>query len=625
MIDFEKIKLVIWDLDDTFWSGTLSEGEITPIDMNVSIVKLSTDIGIINSICSKNSEKDTLRELEKLGVDDFFVFKSINWQPKGERVSSIIKRMGLRAVNVVFVDDNVQNLNEAKHYSEGLLTALPQDFLNHFYKWLLSKPISDKEHKRLKQYKILEEKEKDRNEYSSNEDFLFDCDLRVLIHHDCISKIDRIAELVQRSNQLNFTKLRDDKEKLRALINNENIHSGYVTVSDKYGDYGLVGFYAIDKLKNRCIHFLFSCRTIGQGVEQYVYAQLGYPKLDVVGSVINMVDNSPSPKWINQKNGKVKKVNRERIAQNFRVLFKGPCDILGITNFLKGQCEVDEELTYIGEKCNQIEAQNHSVSIIGLMDYSETEKQELLEDCDFLDKNYWKSEIFSQKYNLVFLSTLLESNIGLYRKKGTNLVIPFGEGFFPITEPQNWDGYISGEIFNSQNVFTRSFLEKFSEKYEFVGMSTPFSYIKSLERIINKLDEDTSICLILGSEIPYIKNSKPAYRDRHILHRNFNEEIRCFAKNNKRIILIDINDFISGQNDFNGNINHFTVNVYYKVAEYVKDIINEKAGSMQVKRKSCIDKYSYFIITRIKDVIKNHVSQQNKLFRLVRNLYRKFK
>ena len=28
------VKLVIWDLDDTFWSGTLAEGEITPLPEN---------------------------------------------------------------------------------------------------------------------------------------------------------------------------------------------------------------------------------------------------------------------------------------------------------------------------------------------------------------------------------------------------------------------------------------------------------------------------------------------------------------------------------------------------------------------------------------------------------------
>ena len=54
MLDITKVKLVIWDLDETFWEGTLtSENPITPIKQNFIAIGKLTDIGIINSICSK--------------------------------------------------------------------------------------------------------------------------------------------------------------------------------------------------------------------------------------------------------------------------------------------------------------------------------------------------------------------------------------------------------------------------------------------------------------------------------------------------------------------------------------------------------------------------------------------
>ena len=31
--------------------------------------------------------------------------------------------------------------------------------------------------------------------------------------------------------------------------------------------------------------FLFSCRTLGMGIEQYTYEKIGCPKLDIVGDV----------------------------------------------------------------------------------------------------------------------------------------------------------------------------------------------------------------------------------------------------------------------------------------------------------------------------------------------------
>lgn len=51
MIDISKIILVNWDLDDTFWKGTLSEGPIEAASVNIQLVKNLTDRGIVNTIC----------------------------------------------------------------------------------------------------------------------------------------------------------------------------------------------------------------------------------------------------------------------------------------------------------------------------------------------------------------------------------------------------------------------------------------------------------------------------------------------------------------------------------------------------------------------------------------------
>ena len=38
-MNFSNIKIIIWDLDDTFCKGILSEGGITPIAENIKLVK----------------------------------------------------------------------------------------------------------------------------------------------------------------------------------------------------------------------------------------------------------------------------------------------------------------------------------------------------------------------------------------------------------------------------------------------------------------------------------------------------------------------------------------------------------------------------------------------------------
>jgi FkbH-like protein len=124
-----KVKLVVWDLDDTFWNGTLAEGEIAPIESNVELVKTLTARGIIQSICSKNDVDQARAQLIAIGVYDYFVFPRISFSPKGQVITQLIEEIALRAENVLFIDDNRSNLEEVKHFNPGIMTAHPADVL----------------------------------------------------------------------------------------------------------------------------------------------------------------------------------------------------------------------------------------------------------------------------------------------------------------------------------------------------------------------------------------------------------------------------------------------------------------------------------------------------------------
>ena len=40
-MDASKIKLIIWDLDETFWNGTISEQKVAPVKQAVSYTHLT--------------------------------------------------------------------------------------------------------------------------------------------------------------------------------------------------------------------------------------------------------------------------------------------------------------------------------------------------------------------------------------------------------------------------------------------------------------------------------------------------------------------------------------------------------------------------------------------------------
>ncbi|MEE1318988.1 MAG: HAD-IIIC family phosphatase, partial [Ruminococcus sp.] len=227
-MDFGKIKLIIWDMDETFWNGTLSEESVCLSDKNKALIMDLTDIGIVNSICSKNYESQVIEELDKYNLTDYFVFKSINWEAKGNRVKQIITDMQLRNPNVMFIDDNPSNLEEVKFFCPDIMLAGPE-IICELIEWSLKQPKNDTLHKRLNQYKVLEEKTVQKKNFNSNEEFLFSSNIKVEINLDCIPVAERIQELVMRSNQLNFTKRRDSIEQILALLKDNSYNNGYVT------------------------------------------------------------------------------------------------------------------------------------------------------------------------------------------------------------------------------------------------------------------------------------------------------------------------------------------------------------------------------------------------------------
>lgn len=611
-MEYNKLKLVIWDLDDTFWNGTLSEGGIDAIDANIQLIKTLTDCGVINTICSKNDEQPVIQKLQELGIADYFVFVSVNWQPKGKRIQLMLKDMGLRAVNCLFLDDNIVNLNEAVYYEPDLNVSEP-NIIPNLINYFETQPKKDLAHSRLNNYKILEKKRKAQSEASDNMEFLFDSETHVELHNDCEAHIDRLAELILRTNQLNYTKRRDSKDELLTLIHDPLVKSGYVTVGDKFGDYGIVGFYTIKN--NKCIHFLFSCRTIGQGVEQYVYANLGYPKLHVVGEVINNVDYSPVPAWINNQ---TKQINK-KTKSNTKIVFKGACDLHIVSDYLQSS-NIIEEFTYISKNNQVIEHHNCSVNYLVHPFLSKEQKEELLHDCVFNDAAMFQTVMYNPDIVLVLLSTMMEANLGIYRNKKTGIRIVFGESLYPLTDKNNWDLYINQKIFTAENKFTKEWLEEFSSKYEFEGALTPEQILQNAKLTLSKLNPSAKICYFLGSETPYLKNTQPNYNNRHLIYKQINTLFREWAKTEKRVLLVDFNNYIHTQNDFTNNINHFVRRVYFEAATTINGYISEITGN-KAKQESHINLYFWSLV----DKIGQTGFYQSKFYSIIRIPYLWFK
>ena len=333
-----KVKLVVWDLDETFWRGTLTEGGMAHIESNIETVRELSKRGIISSICSKNDYEQAKAKLCECGIWDYFVFPSISFNPKGKAIAEMIEGAALRPQNVLFLDDNPSNLEEAKFFNPGIMTANPVDVLENLldHPSLAGKP--DPELTRLKQYQFLQRKVEERGATAlSNEEFLRASNIRIVINNDIEPDFDRVVELINRTNQLNYTKIRletdDEVQGLRDLISGRNVHAGTVHVVDNYGDYGLVGFYlGMRRSKyNKLIHFVFSCRTMNMGVEQYVYETLSSPDIEIVGPVSYGLKTHDRVDWINVGGGD--RTPNQSGPVNEKLVLLGGCDLLQLASY----------------------------------------------------------------------------------------------------------------------------------------------------------------------------------------------------------------------------------------------------------------------------------------------------
>lgn len=575
--DIFNIKLVIWDLDGTVWNGTISESEIEFKPYVLNFIKELITKGIMNSICSKNDFNRVQEAFLNFGYQefwDYFVFPSINWSAKGERVQEIIKNMNLREENVLFIDDNELNINEVKFYSPKIMTARPEQIKKISEELYL---VNDYDLKRirLKQYKILEKKFVAKSE-SSNEKFLKESDIKICIKTDCIENIERIKKLISRTNQLNFTKFRD--EDIENTIKNN--YSAYIIAEDKYGNYGICGFFSLDKKENKLIHFLFSCRIMNMGIEQFIYSYLQKPKLDIQGEVASNLDYNVD--WIKVVDNLEIQEKQGAIKNNINILFKGPCDLYSTLSYIEAECNIDTEFPYWNKDLIYILAHTHTAFIEQTHRFSKEKLDEISMKFPFPNKDEFKTKFFDPKYNLIFLSLLTTTHSGIYYNKKDSSYAFFGYADCDITNENNWDKILKNlpDWAKEQNL---NMLKEFKKEYTFGGNPPVEIVLNNLEYIRNNLNPNCKLVLILGSEIPTNK-ILDGYENMAERHKILNTEVRKFASKNN-IEIIELTDFIKSDEDYTTCINHFSRNVYVELAKKVIDISNKKLGKKYLNIK----------------------------------------
>ena len=569
----EAVRLVIWDLDDTFWQGTLSEGAVIHNARNAAIVEALNRRGIVSAICSKNNHEPVEATLRAQGLWDKFVFPRIAFAPKGAMVAQIIKDAQLRAPTVLFIDDNVTNLNEALYYSPGLQIAEP-DFLEHLLDDPRFKGKPDPELNRLARYRVLERKLADQaasaGAGTDNAQFLRESKIRISIHANIEDEFARIHDLVNRTNQLNFTKNRwpEDLEEARRQFEKELEASfvsecGVVKVADRYGSYGICGFYLVSN--GTCTHFLFSCRSMNMGVEQFVWAKLGRPFVPVKGEVISDIDAPVD--WIRVvDDAEAAEAGDEKNSiATVSVGMFGACNLAMAASYLRQWFQVSEELNYPYHDWGIFPLPR---IIASAAEARTPANQAVLARLPGMPPTRYESFLLDGTPDAFIISFCSESFCGYYRVRGTGLVIPLINGrigkrdFRELSFEEIQEKGVAG-VSQEQWRFMQ-------QELEFIGAFNPARFASDARRTLE-------IAKAHGKPVIVIGLNETVGRDKPILD--------LFGRINRIVNpmaaefgfpVIDVADFIEDEKDIADDMGgaHYRRQVYAAIATEIRRLLD---------------------------------------------------
>ena len=558
------VKMVVWDLDETFWQGTLSEGPVVIHASRIDLVRSLNRRGIVNAICSKNDPDAARTQLEAAGIWEEFVFARVDWTPKGPRVAAIVEDAQLRPENVLFVDDLPSNLGEARHFAPGLQTAGPE-LLGHLLELPHLAGKDDSALSRLRQYKVLERKLVDRQSApGSNEAFLRSCDIRVRVHEDAAGEADRLHELALRTNQLNFTKRRPDRQAFATMLADPSIASGYVEASDRYGDYGICGFYALDRASGVLVDYLFSCRVLNMGIEQWLYDRLGRPELEVVGDVASSLVGTVD--WITLDDGTADPPlpagGPPRSERSGRILIVGGCDLSTTADFLGG--DITTEFAHPGPTGAFIHA-GHTETLRQSANGLTTEEEALVGRLPIVDRaTYRSAAVVDPDYDVLVLSVLTDYTQGLYRHRTTGLVVPWNQAAFDVTDPANRERLVRR---HARESLDDEWFSWFGDEFEWLGGISPERFQENIAWLAGTIPDSARLILVNGAEYPLDNPREP---DRHLHHKTMNAALDEVVATLSNARVCDVRTFLVRPDDFTDHIRHYRRRSYLTMAEEIR-------------------------------------------------------
>ena len=272
------VKCVVWDLDNTLWDGILTEDGSAALQLKSrmrNILEALDSHGILQSIASKNDQEYALQMLTQLGIDHLFLSPQISWFPKGDGVRSIARDLNLALESILFVDDSDFELEQVRASCPGVrcLNALEYESILALKE--LRAPVTPESSRRRSLYRVEQHRKEAAATFKQDyKAFLKHCEIVLTIGSLTPDNLDRVHELTQRTNQMNFSGTRYDRGLLKGILATPYLDTYVLSCEDRFGAYGIVGFGVVDCREPRLTDLMFSCRIQSKRIEHAFLRQI---------------------------------------------------------------------------------------------------------------------------------------------------------------------------------------------------------------------------------------------------------------------------------------------------------------------------------------------------------------
>jgi FkbH-like protein len=312
-------KVLVLDCDNTLWGGVIGEDGFDGItlgedgigaayaDFQRAAKRLARN-GVLLAIASKNNEPEVWEVFDRhpsmvLERADI-VASRIDWSEKSANLFELADELDLSLDSFVFWDDNpFERAMLKKQLPEVEVVEVPEDVV----KWpsllatlgsLQALSYTQEDRNKTTQYRSRAAFARGLAAAEDKSDFLASIKMTPALHAVDGGTLGRAHQLILKTNQFNLRSVRYTKDELAALAADERNVCLLGSLSDIYGDHGIVALVVCRRVSRTVAFldtFLMSCRVLGRGFEGWILASLS-DRLRLAGVRYLVGEYVPTPR-----------------------------------------------------------------------------------------------------------------------------------------------------------------------------------------------------------------------------------------------------------------------------------------------------------------------------------------